>query len=108
MDQLDRHRALAHRRGHPLDRTSTHVASCEHTGQVRLQGVRLPRKVPPEIPIEHGALQRSPCQDEAAFVEFDGALEPASVGLRPDEDKECFRSEGSTCARAVVLDYDSL
>ena len=56
VDQPHGHRALAHRGGYPLDRTGAHVARREHAGQARLQGVRLPRAVPPEIPIEHGAV----------------------------------------------------
>jgi hypothetical protein len=37
-------------------------------------------------------------QDEAAFVELDGPLESARVGLGTDEDEERLRPKGSTRA----------
>jgi hypothetical protein len=52
------------------------------------KGYGKPRKSFPDVPLDHGAVYLPPRQDETAFVEFDGTLEPACVGLRPDEDEK--------------------
>src|SRR5215216_3803587 len=106
MDQPHSHRALPRRGGDSLDRATAHVASGEYSWHARLQRVWLARKSPPGVFLERGAVQRLPSQDEAAFVEFDNSFEPAGVGLRTDEDEDGSRPEGSTRARAVVLDHD--
>ena len=53
VDQPDRHSALAHRGGDPLDRTAAHVARREYPRQARLQQVRLPREFLPSASLEH-------------------------------------------------------
>jgi hypothetical protein len=93
MDERNRHRALAHSGGAALDRSAANVARREYPLQARLQAVRLPRKSLPGVFLGRGSVQRSPRQDEAAFVEFDGSLEPACVGLRPDEDEKRPRTK---------------
>jgi hypothetical protein len=55
-----------------LDRAAAHVARREYARQARLQEVRFPPKFLPDVPFERGTIQRPTCQDEAAFVEFEG------------------------------------
>src|SRR5215210_4571852 len=106
MDEPHRHRALAHRGSDSLDRATAHVTSGEYARQTRLQKIRFSRKSLPNGTLKRRTLQRPARQDEAAFVEFDGPLEPVGVGLRTDEDEEGSRPEGSTSVRAVVPDHE--
>src|SRR5215213_11142198 len=101
MDKPHRHRALAHRGGDPLDRAAAHVARCEYTRHARLQVVRCPRTFLPDVSPEHGALERSPRQDEAAFVELDGPPQPAGIGLSSDEYEKGPRFESPARVQAV-------
>src|SRR5215204_3794742 len=72
MDQPHCHRALAHRRGAPLDRAAAHVTRREYSWHASLQEERLPRTFLPVVVIECRIVQLPARQDEAALVEFDG------------------------------------
>src|ERR687897_3351729 len=102
MDQRHRHSTLSHRGGAPLDRATTHVASCEYARQARLLEEWLPRAFSPSVLVERRTVQLPARQDEAAFVEFDGTLKPAGVGISPDEGKERPDSEVPSFTRAVI------
>src|SRR5215213_9910289 len=108
MDQCHRHSTLSHRGGAPLDRATTRVASCEYARLARLLEERFPRAFSPGVLIERRTVQRLPRQDEAPFVEVDGPLKPAGVGISPDEGKERPDSQVPSYTRAVILDYSPL
>src|SRR5215217_8740891 len=104
--QPDRHGALPHRGGAPLDRPATGVARREHPWHARLQQEWLARTFLPSLHIERRTVQFPSRQDEAAIVEFDRPSEPASVSLCADKGEESTRPEGPALARAVVFDDD--
>jgi hypothetical protein len=82
------------------------VASREYPRQARLQEERLPRTLLPEVPVEHGTVQRYPRQHEAPLVEFDGPLEPSGIRVGTDEHEEGPGTEGPVRSRAVLPDRD--
>ena len=96
MQRGDHLRALAHRGGHALDGTGADVANGEHP---RHAGLHRPMRV-----AEFGA-----GADETALVErHAGAGQPASAGLRADEQEQVAQWQPRLGARARVSPGDGL
>src|SRR5438309_207316 len=78
MDELDRHRAFADRRGDTLDRTGPHVSGGEYAGPTGLQEVRMSCAV-------EELRQVGACPHKALLVSFDLRWNPIGAGHGADE-----------------------
>src|SRR5437762_4726305 len=81
MDERDRDRAFADRRGNPFDVSAADVSDREHAGPARLQEVRQARERPFRR-LELLFRQLRAGLDETLFVEHDAPVEPARVRSR--------------------------
>src|SRR5438067_13153294 len=87
MEELDRHRALADRRGDPLDRVGTHVAGGEHTGRAGLEVVRVTVTVPAPRPFPVQDQVRAG-EHEPSRITLDHSVEPLCPRFGTDEREE--------------------
>src|ERR671910_2446960 len=107
VDELDRHRALADRGGHPLDRVGPHVARGEHAGDARLEVVGITVEPPATRPVPV-APQVGTGQNEPPAVTLDHAVEPLGPGGGADEYEDVAGWHGLLGAGRAIAQGDLL
>src|SRR6185369_12573591 len=87
MHERDRHRALAHARGHTLNRTVSNVAHDKYAGHVCFQQTRLAIELPPAGPLAIAYELRAGI-DKPALIAFDKISKPVGVWRGSDHDEQ--------------------
>src|SRR6202035_432593 len=107
VDELHADRALADRRGHPLDAPRAHVADREDPGAAGLEEERPARQRPARRPQLLGA-EVGAGLDEALVVHRHAAREPAGVGPRAGHHEDVADLGGGPLAASPVEPGDAL
>src|SRR5688572_15085678 len=97
MDESNRHAALADRRGNPLHRAQSHIATRENSGGARFEQVRI-TVVRPASSLHHVVTG----QDIAVIVSSDVRRKPPGFRIRADEDKKATAVVPTYRIRAVA------